>query len=199
MADDRIVLHWIPVGAGGNGAVTLNARLYERVHAWHDRRPARTLLHTALEIYVDGTHTVVECAWPSPNSDTQSRGVVGEGPVFARWLGRFRPFRYEIRFWKDGLISDRAYATDVTELVADREIVMQARDWVSRVPLSTWGRDDLDVGDMWNSNSVVAYVLAGAGFDVIELASTVAGRAPGLLAGVVAAGRTMDRGRPIRD
>lgn len=46
-----------------------------------------------------------------------------------------------------------------------------------------WGRDELRAGEMWTSNSVVAWVLAGAG-----LAAGVAlphhGRAPGWDAGL---------------
>jgi hypothetical protein len=35
------------------------------------------------------------------------RGVVAEGPVGARWAGRFRIFRYEIRLWPGGHIPPR--------------------------------------------------------------------------------------------
>lgn len=190
MADHLIVLHWIPVGAGGNGVVTLSAWIYERVHAWRERRPATSLLHTALEVYANNSRTVIECAWPSPDSDTRSRGVVVEGPVFTGWLGRFRPFRYEVRCWPEGVIGDRAYATDVSEISDDPATVLQVLDSVTRIPPTTWGRDPGGIGEMWNSNSVIACILASAGIDVTELASTVTGRAPGLLAGVAAANRS---------
>ena len=42
----------------------------------------------------------------------EQRGVVAEGAVGARWAGRFRIFRYEIRVWRGGHIPDVAEAVD---------------------------------------------------------------------------------------
>jgi hypothetical protein len=38
----------------------------------------------------------------------KDRGVVADAAVGARWAGRFRIFRYEIRFWRGGHIPDVA-------------------------------------------------------------------------------------------
>jgi hypothetical protein len=48
---------------------------------------------------------------------------------------------------------------------------------VPRTPRLVWGRDELGTGDMWNSNSVVAWLLINAGIETAELRPP--GRAPG--------------------
>ena len=47
---------------------------------------------------------------PVWGNDRRARGVLGEGPVGLRLLGRSRLFRYEVRRWCDGIIPDIAYA-----------------------------------------------------------------------------------------
>ena len=64
------------------------------------------LYHTALQIHTRHGRYVVETMWPSPDGDTTSRGVVLEGPVGIRLLGRWRTFRYEVRRWRDGVLPD---------------------------------------------------------------------------------------------
>ncbi len=51
-------------------------------------------------------------------------------------------------------------------------------DLLPGVPNAVWGRDELHTGDMWNSNSVVAWLLARGGFDMTEV-HPPPGRAPG--------------------
>lgn len=193
MNNGRIVVYWIPVGAGGNGTVAHSAGMYERLQARKEQRPTTTLLHTALEVHIDDARTVVECAWPSPDRFQERRGVVAEGPVFARWLRRFRPFRYEVRCWPEGCIADRDHATDVRLVAEDLETADRVLKLVASVPTLIWGRDEQHAGEMWNSNSVIAFALAGAGIDISAVASTVDGRAPGLSAGVVAAEKIRPR------
>ena len=55
---------------------------------------------------------------------------------------------------------------------------------VPLVPTLTWGRDELGLGEMWNSNSLVAWLLAGSGHDLAALAPPAGGRAPGWDAGL---------------
>jgi hypothetical protein len=62
------------------------------------------------------------------------------------------------------------------------------------LPAPVWGRDELDAGEMWNSNSIVAWLLARAGFDMADVALPANGRAPGWNAGIVVAGRAGGRG-----
>ena len=90
-----IELYWLPLGAGG-WFVRLNGRIWETIQAlWQHRRPL-DLYHTALVVRVPAGRFVVENCWPIPNADGPSRGVLVEGPVGSRWLGRWRVFRYEV-------------------------------------------------------------------------------------------------------
>lgn len=179
-----VKLYWIPLGAGGNGFVRFNGRLYEAVRARLDHRPLLDLYHTALEVLVDGERFIIENAWPSPNTDTTSRGVVVEGPVFSRRLARFRPFRYEVRVWRDGVIADSNEAVAVTNLTQDRSKARLLLELVQAVPALIWGRDELDTGEMWNSNSVVAWLLAKSDLATGAVQPPLGGRAPGWVAGV---------------
>ena len=183
-----VVLYWIPLGAGGNGFVRFNGRVYEAVKARLEHRAPLDLHHTALEVSVDGHRFVIENAWPSPDSDTASRGVVAEGPVFSRRLARFRPFRYEVRAWQDGVIADADEAVASPVLSRDPSEALRLLDLVALVPAMTWGRDELDLGDMWNSNSVIAWLLATSGLLTDAVRPPAGGRAPGWVAGWRAAG-----------
>jgi hypothetical protein len=58
---------------------------------------------------------------------------------------------------------------------------------VPTVPTPVWGRDEFGAGEMWNSNSVTAWLLARAGIDTTDLAPPNGGRAPGWNAGLVVA------------
>ena len=52
-----------------------------------------------------------------------------------------------------------------------------------------WGRDELGTGEMWNSNAVVAWLLARAGLPVDDITPPPGGRAPGWQAGLITARR----------
>ena len=75
-----IDLYWLPLGAGGN-FVRLNGRIYEAVKAHRERRRPLDLYHTALEVCLPEGRFIIENAWPIPDADGASRGVVVEGPV----------------------------------------------------------------------------------------------------------------------
>ena len=60
------------------------------------------------------------------------------------------------------------------------------------VPPLTWGRDELGTGEMWNSNSMVAWVLARSGHDMDRIRPPRHGRAPGWDAGLVLADRGLN-------
>ena len=62
-------------------------------------------------------------------------------------------------------------------------------DLVAEAPTPVWGRNELGAGEMWNSNSLVSWVLARSGFDVDAVRLPSGGRAPGWDAGVVVARR----------
>lgn len=184
-------LYWIPLGAGGNGFVRFNGRVYEHVKAAWERRSPLDLYHTALKATVADRHFVIENAWPSPNPDTASRGVVVEGPVFSERLGKFRAFRYEVRCWPEGAISDADEAPGGPQrLSRDMGVARGVVDLVASVPTMTWGRNELDLGEMWNSNSTISWLLARVGLDPESLEPPDGGYAPGWTSGIVAASVT---------
>jgi hypothetical protein len=185
-----IDLYWIPLGAGGNGYVRLNGRLYEAVQARLQKRRPLALYHTALVVRASSGRFVIECAWPSPNGDTAARGVTLEGPVFTRRLARFRPFRYEVRRWRDGIIPDLAHAVGGPQAVGrDPGQAERLLDLVPAVPALVWGRDETGAGEMWNSNSVISWLLGSAGVAAAGLQPPPSGRAPGWRAGIAVAGQ----------
>jgi hypothetical protein len=186
-------LYWLPLGAGGR-SVRLNGRAYEAVVATSHGRRRRDLYHSALVVRVPDGRFVIEQA-PIPAARGQDRGVVGEGPVGARWAGRWRIFRYEIRRWRDGVIPDIGEAVESPCRVTDDPLAAQRLlDLVPSVPLVAWGRDELRAGEMWNSNSLISWLIVSAGLDPATVPFPVHGRAPGWAAGVDVALRSRQPG-----
>jgi hypothetical protein len=185
----QVDLYWLPLGAGGH-FVRLNGRLYEAMAARLQRRPARDLYHSALQVALPEGTFVIEQA-PVHDGGGKERGVVAEGAVGARWAGRLRIFRYEIRLWRDGHIPDVAEAVDSPRRVTDREqLARHLLEAVPRVPTPVWGRDELGTGEMWNSNSVIAWLIARSGIDAESIQPPPGGRAPGWHAGTLVARRS---------
>src|SRR5262245_31303212 len=181
-------LYWIPLGAGGY-VVRWSGKLYEALKALAEHRRQLDLYHTALQIWLPDERFVIECA-AILNLRGDERGVVAGGPVGASWLGRYRHFRYEIRRWRGGSIPDLAHAVSgPVRVAADAERAQQVVDLVPHVPTPVWGRDELRAGEMWNSNSLISWLLSRAGIDVDGLHPPVGGRAPGWNAGLVVARR----------
>jgi hypothetical protein len=176
-------LYWLPLGAGGH-FVRLNGRIYERLTALVQRRPPRDLYHSALQIHLPEATYVIEQA-PVPDLSGSDRGVVAEGPVGARWAGRLRVFRYEVRLWRNGQIPDVAEAVDSPRrLAGDEAAARRVLDTVEQIPTPVWGRDELHTGEMWNSNAVIAWTIACSGLDAEAIEPPPGGRAPGWKAGL---------------
>jgi hypothetical protein len=132
---------------------------------------------------------VIEQA-PVRDNEGAKRGVVAEGPVGSRLAGRCRIFRYEVRRWHDGVIPDIAEAVASPQLVSDDPSQAQRLlDLVPEVPTAVWGRDELDTGEMWNSNSLTSWLLERSGVDTDTIQPPLGGRAPGWDAGLVVARR----------
>jgi hypothetical protein len=186
-------LFWLPLGAGAVAVVRWSGRLYEAIAARTDRREVCDLYHSALQVQVGSDRYVIEMApvWGNKQPD---RGVVSEGAVGLPSLGRSRLFRYEVRCWLGGVIPDIGEAVFSPQRLSTD--IVQARrvlDLVPAFPALTWGRDELDTGEMWNSNSLIAWLLARSGHRVDLVNPPVGGRAPGWLAGLVAATRDTER------
>ena len=191
-----IDLYWLPLGAGGH-FVRLNGRVYEAVAARVERRAPCDLYHSALEVRLGPARHVIETA-PVWNERSAYRGVVAEGAVGSRLAGRLRAFRYEVRCWPGGRIPDVAEAVDSPRrLSQDPACARRVLDAVRRVPTPVWGRDELAAGDMWNSNSVVAWLIARAGIDTEPIGPPAGGRAPGWDAGLAVASRPAPTGATV--
>jgi len=182
----QVLLHWLPLGAGAH-VVAWNGRLYEACCARLQRRPRAALFHAALSLRSAGSSYVVEMG-PAWGNATAQRGVLVEGPVGLRALARSRFFRYEVRAWRDGSIPDLAFAVGAPTLMsADPDRAARLLGLVPQLPALTWGRDELGLGEMWNSNSVVAWLLLRSGHDLRDTRPPTGGRAPGWSSGVALA------------
>jgi hypothetical protein len=187
--ESGIDLYWLPLGAGGR-SVRVNGRVFEAVAAGLEGRRRLDLYHSALEVRVDGARYVIEMAPIFPDDPAQC-GVVAEGPVGARWAGRLsRIFRYGVRLWRDGSIPDLDEAVESPRrLTDDPDVARRVLELVPQVPTAVWGRDELSAGEMWNSNSLIAWLIVGAGLPADSVRQPAGGRAPGWDAGIVVARR----------
>jgi hypothetical protein len=193
-----VELYWLPLGAGGH-FVRTNGRIYEALAAWRGKRRRSDLYHSALVVTVPAGVFVIEQAWPIPSGDKDRRGVVAEGPVATRRAGSLRFLRYEVRRWRDGVIADVAEAVDSPKRLTDDVAIAECLlELVPRVPTPVWGRDELGAGEMWNSNSLISWLIVRSGLDVEGLALPAGGRAPGWRAGVVVARRQETLGDLVR-
>lgn len=186
MLTDSVDLYWLPLGAGDH-VVRRCGRAYEAVAAAREHRDRYALYHAALEVRLDGARHVIESApvWDRPEPD---RGVTVVGPVGMPWLGRWKWFRYEVRRWRDGLIPDVAFAVDGPRRLSNDPARSQlVLDSAARFPPFTWGRDEQRLGEMWNSNSLIAWLLTVSGHDVDAITPPSGGHAPGWGAGIRAA------------
>lgn len=188
-------LYWLPLGSGRKGGcVRVSGRSYEALAAARHHRAPQRLYHSALVVNLDGAVFTIEMTpvWVATAPD---RGVVAEGPVGMAAWGRSRLFRYEIRCWRDGVIPDLASAVDSPRRVSeDAGSARRVVELVAACPVATWGRDEQGAGEMWNSNSLIAWVLARGGHDTAapEAQPPPHGRAPGWSAGLAVAARSSD-------
>lgn len=167
----------------------LNGRVFETIDARLHRRRTCDLYDSALEVRLGDDRFVIEQG-PVWNNKVPRRGVVGEGPVGSAWLGKSRLFRFEVRCWGGGVIPDVAEAVASPVRVSHgaahaRRVIELVRDAAQ----ATWGRDELGGGEMWNSNSLISWLLARSGHDMGVIAPPPHGRAPGWTAGLIIAAR----------
>jgi hypothetical protein len=156
------------------------------------RRRRSDLYHTALQVEVpEGTYVIEQT--PVPDLSGERRGGVAEGAVGVRWAGRFQIFRYEIRLWLGGHIPDVAEAVDSPyTLSSDVRMARHVLETVRKVPTPVWGRDELGTREMWNSNSVIAWVIARSCMDASSIEPPAGGRAPGWRARLLVAARNAE-------
>jgi hypothetical protein len=95
-----------------------------------------------------------------------------------------------VRCWLDGAIPDVAEAVDSPDhLTDDLDRARRVLSLVHQLPTPVWGRDELRTGEMWNSNSIVAWLVTSSGIDIASVHLPDGGRAPGWDAGVIVAQR----------
>jgi hypothetical protein len=183
-------LYWIPLGAGQH-VVRLSGRLFEAILARVHGRRRYDLYHSALVVVAPAGTFVIEQT-PVPDAHGERRGVVCGGAVGSKLAGRLRLFRYEVRRWRDGHIPDinEAVASPV-RVTEDPTRASLILDLAPSVPTFVWGRDPGRTGDMWNSNSVISWLLASAGLDLAGIAPPPGGRAPGWRAGIEISRRSL--------
>jgi hypothetical protein len=187
-SEPGVDLYWLPLGAGGH-SVRLNGRVFEAVTARLERRRPCDLYHSALEVRVPEGRFVIEMT-PVRDSKGVDRGVVAEGAVGTRWAGHFRIFRYEVRRWCGGIIPDIDEAIESPQRVTnDPDLARRVLELVADVPTAVWGRDELGAGEMWNSNSLIAWLIARCGLSAESIHAPAGGRAPGWDAGLAVARR----------
>jgi hypothetical protein len=181
-------LYWIPLGAGQH-VVRLSGRLFEAISARVQGRRPCDLYHSALVVAAPEGRFVIEQT-PVPDRHGERRGVVVEGPVGASLAGHFRVFRYEVRRWREGVIPDIGEAvSSPVVLTDDPALASRVLELAPALPALVWGRDERHTGEMWNSNSVISWLLASAGLDPGRIQPPPGGRAPGWHAGVAIAAR----------
>jgi hypothetical protein len=107
-----------------------------------------------------------------------------------RRAGRFRLFRYEVRRWRDGVIPDVAEAVNSPQrLSTDLECARRLLALVPQTPTPVWGGDELHAGEMWNSTSLISWLIVRSGLAPDSARLHARGRAPGWNAGLDLASR----------
>jgi hypothetical protein len=183
---------FIPLGAGdASHCVRVNGWVFEALSAHGQRRRRCRLYHSALHVHLERRCFLIEMApvWSGPPGDHGARVT---GPVGAAALGRFAAFRYEVRCWEGGTIPDLDQAVGQPRVVGtDADRLLRLLALAEEFPAFTWGRDEQRAGEMWNSNSLVSWLLARSGHDVAQAPLPPGGRAPGWVAGLVVADRQL--------
>jgi hypothetical protein len=178
-----IRLYWIPLGADGS-VVRHCGGLWERLAARRERRAPAPLYHAAMLVDDGSTTYAVELA-PAWGPGSGDAGVIATGPVGLAAAGRCRWLRYEIRMTPGGTIPDlHAAVGEPVAFAATSEEIRAFLALGAEIPAATWGRDEARAGDMWNSNSVISWLLVRAGLPAGTLTPPAGGRAPGWDAGI---------------
>ena len=188
-----IGLYWLPLGAGDRVA-RLVGFAFEAVAARLASRRRLDLYHAALEVRTLAARFVIEVAPYHWGGEARAcHAVVAEGPLgVPAAVSRVGLFRYELRCWQDGIIADVEHAIASPVQISD-DVCAASRllDLVPFVPMCTWGRDELGVGEMWTSNSVISWLIARSDACSADLHPPAGGRAPGWDAGAQIAAREL--------
>jgi hypothetical protein len=129
------------------------------------------------------------CATRTVSSEASSPKV----PLVVAWRAGFGSFVTRSADGPGGMIPDVDEAVDSPRrLTDDPDRAQRALDLVPWVPTPVWGRDELGIGEGWNSNSMISWLVARSGLDTESIQPPIRGRAPGSQAGLVVARRQCD-------
>ncbi len=183
-----VELHWMPVGAGTSRAQQLSLKAWEAFEAFRCRRPRARLFHYALKLRATGERrSTVEL---TPAFAPGGSEAAMSGPVGVRGADRWRLFRYELRCTPGETLPDERWAVEKPHcLSADPAVADRILALAPTVPAHVWGRRIAGTREMWTSDSVIAWLLTGAGFDLADVGPPAGGRAPGWAAGSASRGR----------
>jgi hypothetical protein len=169
--------------------VRAGGRVFEILNGLARRRRPLDVYHAAMEVSTSEGRYAIELA-PASGPGSRGEGVVGEGAVGSRAAGRLRVFRYELRCRLGGSIPDLDWAVGgPRRLVEGESGASRLIESLSEMPLPTWGRDELQTGEMWTSNSVVSWALTTCGAGDVPSGLPPGGTAPGWSAGSIVARR----------
>ena len=171
------------------------ARSIEAIDAARRHRERCDLYHAALVVELGGDRSR-SSSRPRPTRDEASRGVVATGAVGSP-LGRPAapvPLRGPLLARRVDPGSRRGGRRTAPAEPATRPRPAALLDLVAAVPTPVWGRDELRAGEGWNSNSVIAWLIATAGLWTERVHPPAGGRAPGWDAGLEVARRGPDCG-----
>lgn len=186
MTTCSVELLWLPVGAETSRFQQASLRLWEAFEAARARRPRVALVHSALRVRTcDGTAYAIEL---TPAFQPTSVPPRATGPVGLRMLGRFQLFRWALQCTPGGAFPDEQWATGEPDVLAtDCDTADSLLQLTSTIPRYTWGRRRPGTGEMWTSDSVVAWLLVRASIDVAGVGPPPGTRAPGWDAGLLVA------------
>ncbi len=155
-APASVDLYWLPLGAGGR-VVRWCGRLYESWAAWREHRDRAALFHAGLMLRLDDTAFAVEMG-PVWNVTEPDRGVLLEGPSARGGSAVSGLPATRCGAGRAATFPDLARRCDPVRTTHEPGTVAGRP---GRAPAAaaahTWGRDELGAGEMWNSNSAVAW------------------------------------------
>ena len=181
-------LYWIPLGAGGR-LVRFNGRCSRRspplAGTGHDATS------TTRSSSSRSTATATRSSWRRrPTAIGSAGGWWRRGPSGAAISAGCPCSATRSVSWRGGTIGDLGEAVGgPRRLSRDPGLARRLLDLVPAVPAARLGADKLHTGEMWNSNSVIAWLIAGAGVATELVAPPAHGRAPGWQAGLAVARR----------
>ena len=187
---------WAVSNRTGNPVVRLVLR--SPLHRLLSRRTA--LITVTRRSSSSSAATGIRSKWRLRRTPTRRAAAwLPRAPVGSRYISWLRRFRYEVRCW-GGLSPDLGESVGASRrLTSDPRVARRLLDPVVGVPRPVWGHDELKAGGMWNSNSVIAWLIATGGLPLDPRRQPPRGRAPGWFAGLEVArrGGASDRGHAV--